>query len=62
MKIKENLKEVKTKISGEVEKIIKERDGARKNKDWAKSDDLRKKLESLGYKVEDGKDGTKVSK
>jgi len=62
LKIKENLKETKTKISDDAEKIIKERDEARKNKDWGKSDELRKKLEDMGYKVEDGKDGTKISK
>jgi len=62
LKIKENLKETKTKISDDAEKIIKERDEARKNKDWTKSDELRKKLEDMGYKVEDGKDGTKISK
>jgi len=61
LKVKENLKESLVKIPAEVEKIIKERNIARENKDWGKSDDLRKKLESLGYKVEDGKDGTKIS-
>ena len=62
LKIKENLKETKTKISDDAEKIIKERDEARKNKDWTKSDELRKKLEDMGYKVEDTKDGTKISR
>ncbi|MDO9509889.1 MAG: cysteine--tRNA ligase [Candidatus Magasanikbacteria bacterium] len=61
LKIKENLKETKIKISDDVEKIIKERNNARTNKDWAKSDELRKKLENLGYKVEDGKNGTNIS-
>lgn len=62
LKIKENLKETKTKISDDAEKIIKERDEARKNKDWTKSDELRSKLETLGYTVKDTKDGTQISK
>ncbi len=62
LKIKENLQEAKTKISNDAEKIIKERDIARTNKDWAKSDELRSKLEALGYVVKDTKDGTQISK
>jgi len=62
LKIKENLKETKIKISDDAEKIKKERDTARTNKDWKKSDELRAKLESMGYKVEDTKEGTKISK
>ena len=45
-----------------IKEIIKERDEARKNKDFIKSDELRTKLEYLGYKVEDSIDGTSVSK
>lgn len=62
LKIKEKLKVKTIKISDDAEKIKRERDEARKNKDWGKSDELRKKLEALGYKVEDTKDGTRVSK
>ena len=42
-------------ISPEIKKLITERDLARKNKDWTKSDELRKKLEELGYEVKDNK-------
>jgi cysteinyl-tRNA synthetase len=45
----------------EIQKIIDERDEARKNKEWKKSDDLRKKLEGMGYRVEDSKEGTKLN-
>lgn len=62
LKIKENLKETKTKISDDAEKIKKERDDARKNKDWSKSDELRAKLEKMGYIVKDTKDGTEINK
>ncbi|HRY36433.1 MAG TPA: cysteine--tRNA ligase [Candidatus Magasanikbacteria bacterium] len=61
LKIKENLKEKKTKISDDAEKLVAERNTARQNKDWGKSDELRKKLEGMGYKVEDTKEGTKIS-
>lgn len=42
--------------------LVSQRDKARADKMWTKSDDLRKELEQLGYKVEDTKDGTKVTK
>ena len=38
------------------------RDAARTEKDWAKSDALRKDLEEAGYKVEDTQTGTKISR
>ncbi|MBN1258676.1 cysteine--tRNA ligase [Candidatus Peregrinibacteria bacterium] len=41
------------KIPPEVAKLIVERDAARENKDWNKSDELRNKIESLGFKVKD---------
>ncbi len=44
-------------IPNEVDAIAKERFTARQNKDWAKSDELRAKLDELGYLVKDAKDG-----
>lgn len=49
-------------ISLEVKKLISERELARKNKNWAKSDELREELDGLGYEVKDTKDGTRVAK
>ena len=46
----------------EVVKIANERFEARKNKDWAKSDELRNKLAELGYLVKDSKDGYELTK
>lgn len=46
----------------EIQKLIDERNLARKNKDYTKSDELRKKLENSGYEVEDTKEGTKLHK
>jgi cysteinyl-tRNA synthetase len=52
----------KEKIPGAVIKLIKEREAVRKNKDWAKSDELRNKIMELGYLVEDTAQGSIVKK
>ena len=44
----------------EVSSMIREREEARKNKDWKKSDELRDALRDAGYIVEDTKQGQKV--
>lgn len=41
-----------------VEVLVKEREEARKKKDFKKSDELREKIENLGFILEDNKDGT----
>ena len=46
----------------EIENMIIEREQARKNKDWKKSDELRDALKEAGYIVEDTKQGQKVRK
>jgi cysteinyl-tRNA synthetase len=56
------LKIEKIKISSEVQKLLKEREEARKKKDFKKSDELRDKINKLGYKIDDSSEGTKVSK
>lgn len=48
-------------IPENVENLIKERDLARNNKDYVKSDEIRVKIEELGFKVKDTPQGTKVS-
>jgi cysteinyl-tRNA synthetase len=50
------------KISDEVVRLLKEREEVRKNKDWKKSDELRKQIEKLGYSLEDTSEGTKIRK
>ena len=52
----------KKAIPEEVVQIANERFEARKNKDWAKSDELRNKLAELGYLVKDSKDGYELIK
>ena len=49
-------------IPAEVIAIAEERLNARKNKDWAKSDELRDKITALGYAIKDAKDGYTVTK
>jgi cysteinyl-tRNA synthetase len=52
----------KEEVPEEVKAIAEERWTARLNKDWAKSDELRDKLATLGYLVKDSKEGYTLSK
>ena len=45
-----------------VHKLIDEREVARKSKDFVRSDELRRAIESNGYIVEDTLDGFRVKK
>ncbi|MCX6751765.1 MAG: cysteine--tRNA ligase [Candidatus Nomurabacteria bacterium] len=56
----ENLKE--EKIPKEIIKLAEEREEVRKNKDFKKSDELRDKINSLGYEIKDSSDGYKINK
>ncbi|RXA20474.1 cysteine--tRNA ligase [Methanosarcina sp. MSH10X1] len=47
----------KKKIPEDVMKLVKEREAARKKRDWAVSDTIREKIKSLGYIVQDTKEG-----
>ena len=49
-------------LSAEEQKLLRQRQEARKNQDWARADQLRSALESLGTTVEDTPDGQKVKK
>ncbi len=49
-------------VPEEILKLVEEREEARKNKDFTKSDELRKKIYELGYEVKDSSDGQKISK
>lgn len=46
-------------VSGEVASLLKEREEARKSKDWEKSDLIRKRLLELGIEVQDTPQGQK---
>lgn len=49
-------------IPSEVINLAKEREVARKNSDWARSDELRDKIKSIGFDIKDSNDGYKISK
>jgi cysteinyl-tRNA synthetase len=55
-------KESEGNIPEEVIILIKERELARKEKNWDKSDELRKKINELGYEIKDTDSETKISK
>ncbi len=48
------------RLPWEIREIVEQRIKARKEKNWALSDELRDKLQNLGYVVQDTKDGMKV--
>ena len=52
----------KEDLPSEVIAVAEERKLARANKDWAKSDELRDKLKTMGYAVKDSKDGYTLEK
>lgn len=59
----ENVREEKEVIAPEeVLKLLEEREQARKDKDFKKSDELRDKINSLGYEVKDSSEGQKLSR
>jgi cysteinyl-tRNA synthetase len=51
----------KVDVPDEVLNLIAARDDARKNKDWAASDDLRNQINEYGFAVNDTPDGTEVA-
>jgi cysteinyl-tRNA synthetase len=57
------LKDIKTEeIPVEIMNLVEEREDARKNKDFAKSDELRNVIQAKGYILEDSAGGAKVKK
>jgi len=56
------LKEEKQKIPKEILELVKEREEARKNKEWKKSDEFRDKIQELGFMIADSKEGSKLEK
>jgi cysteinyl-tRNA synthetase len=53
---------VEDEIPSEILKLAEERQLAKTNKDYAKSDELRNKITSLGYEIKDSEDGYKINK
>ncbi len=53
---KQELKEVPEQLKT----LLSEREKARKEKNFARSDEIRKEIDSLGYEIQDGQDGIKI--
>ena len=56
------LKVDKVKVPTDVMKLVRDREKARKDKDWKKADKLRSDIEKKGWKVDDTGEGSKVQK
>ncbi|MBI2529756.1 MAG: cysteine--tRNA ligase [Candidatus Diapherotrites archaeon] len=50
------------KLGAEVERLIEERENARKEKNFARADEIRAKLKELGYALDDTPEGAKARK
>ncbi len=55
-------KEEKIEIPKEIKKLAEEREEARRKKQWEKSDELRNKVNKLGYSLEDTQEGYRIKK
>ncbi len=55
-------KEEKIRVSEKVKKLVKEREMMRKNREWEKADEIRKKINKSGFIVEDTKKGVIIKK
>jgi cysteinyl-tRNA synthetase len=53
--------ETKTVVPEEVAALAKDRENARREKNWKRSDELRDRISELGWEVRDTKDGPKLA-
>jgi len=56
------LEKERIEVPEEIKEIVAEREKARENKDWKKSDELRMKMKELGWWVDDTPEGPKIKK
>ncbi len=56
------LKKEKVSVPADVKKMVKDRDKARKDKDWKLADELRDKIKAKGFAVDDTSEGSKIQK
>ena len=54
--------ETKIAVPEEVAQLAKERENARCEKNWKRSDELRDRISALGWEVRDTKDGQKLTR
>ncbi len=62
LRIEEETNPLFKEIPEEITKLVEEREIARKNKDWTKSDELRELINQKGYDIKDTKQGTEIKK
>ena len=55
-------KEEEIEIPKEIKKLIKDREEARKKKNWQEADNLRNRISKLGFKIDDTAEGVRVKK
>lgn len=53
---------IKNEIPKQIQDLMAEREKARKNKEWQKSDELREKIKTLGFEINDTSEGQKINK
>jgi cysteinyl-tRNA synthetase len=53
--------EAETVVPPEVAQLAKERENARREKNWKRSDELREQISAFGWEVRDAKDGQKLT-
>ena len=56
------LEKERAEIPDKIKKLVKERETARKNRNFKKADELRDKIKKEGYLTEDTKEGVKILK
>ncbi len=61
LKQEENSSDSLSKLNGVMQMLIKMRNQARADKNWALSDQIRDELSEIGIQLKDGKDGTEFS-
>ena len=49
-------------VPPELMQMAKERENARREKNWKRSDELRERISALGWEVRDTKDGQKLTR
>ena len=62
LRIDQELENKEVELPEEIANLIKERNQARENKNWAESDRLRDEIQARGYSIKDTKEGTEVAK
>ena len=56
------IKNKKLRINKEILKLVEEREKLRKKGNWGKADEIRKKIEERGWRVEDTESGPKIKR